>query len=204
MPLKIFILLIILLVVGCEIALAHSGDSPTHDLSVEAFEDRRAIPSGGDFTLLSSSGPRSLKQYKDNVVILLFGYLSCPDVCPTQLKKVATALKNIDPQERDKVKILFVTLDPERDKLDHLDKFVHYFDKNIVALTGELKQIKHVADLYGVHFSKVKSSDGNSYVIHHSVATYILSPDNVIRYILSHEESPHDIVHVIHNIFKKY
>ena len=200
---KIIISLILSMIIGCQFVQAN-GLSATHDLSVEIYEDRRKIPNGGDFTLMSSKGPRSLKEFKENVVILLFGYLSCPDICPTQLKKVSTALKNVDPQERDQVKILFITLDPERDNLEHLDKFVEYFDKNIIALTGEPQQIRQVADLYGVKFSKEKTSDGKSYVIHHSVANYILSPDNVIRYILSHDVTPHDIVHVIHNLFKKY
>jgi len=203
MLLKIIISLILSLLVGSQLVFAN-GLTTTHDLSVEVFEDRRAIPNGGDFTLMSSKGPRSLRQYKDNMVILLFGYLSCPDICPTQLKKVSSALKKIDPQERDKVKILFITLDPERDNLEHLDKFVEYFDKNIIALTGEPKQIRQVADLYGVKFTKEKTADGKSYVIHHSVANYILSPDNVIRYILSHDVTSYDIVHVIHNLFKKY
>jgi len=187
----------------CELAMA-DNKSATHDLSVEVFEDRRTIPNGGDFTLMSSKGPRSLREFKDKVVILLFGYLSCPDICPTQLKKVSIALKNIDPHERDDVKILFITLDPERDNLAHLDQFVEYFDKNIIALSGDSKQIRHVADLYGVKYSKVKTSDGKGYAIHHSVANYILSPDNVIRYILSHDVTSQDIVQVIHNLFKKF
>lgn len=175
--------------------------SSSHDLTSDIFEDRRSIPNGGDFTLESSNGPVSLTQFKEKVVILLFGYLSCPDICPTQLKKVATALKNVDVQDRKDVQVLFITLDPERDTLENLDKFVAYFDKNIIALTGD---IKPVTELYGVKYSKVKTKDGKGYFINHTVASYILSPDNVIRYILPHDVTSHDIVHVIHNLFKKF
>lgn len=176
----------------------------THHLTTDISEDRRTIPNGGDFTLLSSKGETSLKEFKEKVVILLFGYLSCPDICPTQLKKVANALKKIDPQDLKDVQVLFITLDPERDNLAHLDSFVQFFDKRIIALTGKTHQIKHVADLYGVKYSKEKTADGKSYYINHSVASYILSPDNVIRYILPHDVTPQDIEHVIHNLFKKF
>jgi len=174
-----------------------------HDLSTEVFEDRRTIPNGGDFTLDSSKGKISLSQYKDKVVILLFGYLSCPDICPTAMKKIGTALKRIAMQEQEEVQVFFITLDPERDDIEHLDQFSAFFDKNIIALTGKSEEIRHVADLYGVTYSKVPSKTGSGYLINHSVASYILSPDNVIRYILSYDATPGDIVDVIHTLFKK-
>ena len=193
------------LLLFCNLGFSVAGEkSATHDLSTDIFEDRRSIPNGGDFTLLSSKGEISLKQFKEKVVILLFGYLSCPDICPTQLKKVASALKKVHAQDLNDVQVLFITLDPERDSLANLDSFVWYFDKRILALKGSIEQTRHVADLYGVKFSKEKTADGKSYYINHSVASYILSPDNVIRYILPHDVSPHDIEHVIHNLFKKF
>lgn len=200
---KIIILILLSLFVCQGIAWAEQKTA-THYLSTDIYEDRRTIPNGGDFTLMTSDGPRSLKQFKDKVVILMFGYLSCPDICPTSVKKVAEALERIDPQERKDVQVLFITLDPERDSLDNLDKFVEYFDKTIIALSGKPEEIKHVADLYGVKFSKTSHQKGSGYFINHSVASYILSPDNVIRYILSHDTTAADMVQVIHNLFKKF
>jgi len=186
-----------------QVARADHGPGQ-HDLSTELFEDQRSVPAGGNFSLKSSKGTVSLAEYQGKIVILLFGYLSCPDICPSIMRKVASALKHVDQLERESVQVLFVTLDPERDTLVNLDKFVHYFDESIIALSGTEPQIRQVASLYGVKFNKVGlEKSGRDYVINHSVASYILSPDNKIRFILSHETTSDDLVNVIHNLMKK-
>ena len=129
---------------------------------------------GGPFTLLDHTGKkRSLDEFKGKVVLIYFGYMFCPDICPTDLSNLAALLKRLG-KDGDQVQAIFITLDPARDTPELIGKYVQHFDKRILGLRGTEQQTKQVATQYKTFYEKV-SLKGNQYVIDHTAFTYIVN-----------------------------
>jgi protein SCO1/2 len=129
---------------------------------------------GGPFTLLDHAGKkRSLAEFKGKVVLIYFGYMFCPDICPTDLSNLALLLKRLG-KDGDQVQTIFITLDPARDTPELIGKYVQHFDKRILGLRGTEQQTKQVATQYKTFYEKV-SLKGNQYVIDHTAFTYIVN-----------------------------
>ena len=129
---------------------------------------------GGPFTLLDQTGKkRSLAEFKGKVVLIYFGYMFCPDICPTDLSNLAGLLKRLG-KDADQVQTIFITLDPARDTPELIGKYVQHFDKRILGLRGTEQQTKQVATQYKTFYEKV-SLKGNQYVIDHTAFTYIVN-----------------------------
>jgi len=109
---------------------------------------------GGNFSLQAPDGPVSLEQYRGRVVLIFFGFTSCPDICPIALSVISRVFAQLDAEELEKVGALFVTLDPERDTPEVLLEYTGYFHPGIVGLTGHIDDIKQFASDYGIHFEK--------------------------------------------------
>jgi protein SCO1/2 len=125
---------------------------------------------GGDFTLHSFDGPVSLKQFRGKVVLLFFGYTSCPDVCPLTLSVLSKVFSKLSADELERVTALFVSLDPDRDTLELLRKYTGYFHPNIVGVTDRKAVIDEVTEKYGVVYERVeKSNSPIGYVILHTL-----------------------------------
>jgi protein SCO1 len=131
---------------------------------------------------LAIGGPFELVDQDDHTVndktflgrpsVIFFGYTSCPDVCPTTLMDVSNWLKALGPLA-DKLNVLFISIDPERDTPIHLREFLSSFDPRIRGLTGTNKQIAAVAKEFRVYYKRVGESDG-SYSMDHSGAIYLM------------------------------
>ena len=129
---------------------------------------------GGPFTLIDQTGKkRSLAEFKGKVVLIYFGYMSCPDICPTDLINLAGLLKRLG-KESEQVQTIFITLDPARDTPELIGKYVQYFDKRILGLWGTEQQTKEVATKYKTFYEKV-SLKSNQYVIDHTAFIYIVN-----------------------------
>ena len=129
---------------------------------------------GGPFTLLDQTGKkRSLAEFKGKVVLIYFGYMSCPDICPTDLINLAGLLKRLG-KESEQVQAIFITLDPARDTPELIGKYVQYFDKRILGLRGTEQQTKEVATKYKTFYEKI-SLKSNQYVIDHTAFIYIVN-----------------------------
>lgn len=129
---------------------------------------------GGPFTLLDQTGKkRSLAEFKGKVVLIYFGYMSCPDICPTDLINLAGLLKRLG-KDSEQVQAIFITLDPARDTPELIGKYVQYFDKRILGLRGTEQQTKEVATKYKTFYEKV-SLKSNQYVIDHTAFIYIVN-----------------------------
>lgn len=146
-----------------------------------------AAPPGGDFSLVSADGPVSLRDFRGKIVLLFFGYTSCPDVCPVDLGILAQALNRLEPNEVESVQGLFISLDPARDTPAILKSYTNHFHSRILGLTGAQEQVGNVARLYGVKYNQVElENSGLDYVINHSAAIYLISPDGRLRFIFPH------------------
>ena len=140
---------------------------------------------GGDFTLTDQfDKPFVLSKQKGKAVVLFFGYLTCPDVCPTTLMELAQVKKLLGP-EADKVLFAFVTLDPERDTAEKLHDYLINFDPSFIGLRGDAKEIKRVADEYKIAYRRREQPSAMGYTIDHSSGTYLIDPAGDVRYIFA-------------------
>jgi protein SCO1/2 len=153
-------------------------------------------PSGApspNFALVDTDAlPRTLGSYRGRVVIVYFGFLRCPDACPTGLTKLAAVMKELgDGTER--VQVLFITLDPMRDTPAELKSYLAAFDSRFVGLTGTEAQVDRAAQSFNVQYSKVIV--GGDYTISHSAATYIFDANGSLRLVGGERSRAADFVH---------
>ncbi len=154
--------------------------------SPQKTEDSESPPGGG-FTLQSSTGPVSLEDLRGKVVLLYFGYASCPDVCPLDLYNMAAALDDMDDETRARVRGIFVSVDPQRDTAEKLEEYTKFLHPNILGLTADEKTLREVASRYGVQYYRVEIKDSDlPYAVNHSAATYLIDPEGSLRFIFPH------------------
>ena len=132
------------------------------------------VPVGGPFVLADAAGRRvALADFRGKLVLLYFGYATCPDVCPTDLGIIAQTLRDLG-DAGDQVQPVFVTLDPERDTPEVLREYAAAFHPRLVALTGTEGEIRRVATDYKVFFEKVPMPGTKTYLIDHTAYTFLL------------------------------
>lgn len=176
----------------CLAALAVGGllsacDRPAATPPKETFRgvDISGAEFGRDFSLFDFNGQhRTLADYRGRVVMLYFGFVQCPDVCPTALARASEVMGKLG-QEASDVQLLFVTVDPERDTPALLRQYMAAFDPSFMALTGDAAQIKAAADEFRVYYKKVPT--GSSYTMDHTALTYLIDAKGHIRVALRHE-----------------
>jgi protein SCO1/2 len=145
------------------------------------------------FALQDAGGQRrTLADYRGRIVVVFFGFLRCPDACPTELYQLARIVHDLGPLKKPP-QILFITLDPQRDTPPQLRNYVTSFDPGFVGLTGSADQIQRAADSFGVQFARV--AQGNDYTIDHSTATYIFDVHGHLRLVGALNSSPSDVLH---------
>lgn len=155
------------------------------------------LPPGGDFTLVSADGLVSLKKLRGNVVLLYFGYASCPDVCPTSLALTAQGLARLTPAELGRVRVLFVSVDPERDTPDKLKQYAAHFHANVIGVTGEPAALAEIAARYGAAYRKQAVDSAQGYVVDHSSFTAVVAPDGRLVARLAHGAQPEEIAQAV-------
>lgn len=156
---------------------------------------------GGDFTLNSSQGPVSLKDFRSKVVAIYFGYTSCPDICPTSLSALGQALKQLDEHELSQVQGLFISVDPERDTLDKLAEYAKYFHPGILGVTADLDQLQDIAKNYGAFFHKTEiEGSGIGYAVDHSSVIFLVDKQGVLQQMIQHSNSPQRILEQIREV----
>lgn len=135
---------------------------------------------------------RSLADFHGRVVILFFGYTSCPDICPTMLARLAAVMKVLGPAA-EKVQVLFVTLDPERDSAARLKDFVPWFHPSFLGLRGDAAETRKFSEAFRI-FSARKNVDSDlGYVLDHSAGAYIYDPAGRLRLYVRDGASVDDI-----------
>ena len=143
---------------------------------------------GGDFTLKSPEGPLSLHDLRGSVVLIFFGYTSCPSVCPISLATISNVFSQMSPDKLERTKALFITLDPEKDNLEKLKQYTNYFHPNIIGLTEDIKVLTKVAEQYGVKYKKTLVPDSTlGYVISHSDSIFVVGMDGKPQKTFPHD-----------------
>ena len=148
-----------------------------------------------DFALNDQDGkPRTLADFKGKAVVIFFGYTHCPDVCPTTMAEMAAVMKQLGP-DADRVQVLLVTLDPERDTPSLLKQYVPAFDPRFIGLSGDQEATAKVAKEFRVFYQKVPGKDADSYTLDHTAASYVFDPQGRVRLFVRHGQGPEPIAH---------
>ncbi len=134
-----------------------------------------------DFTLQSVNGDVSLSDFKGQIVVLAFGYMSCPDICPTVLADLRQAALKMDPREAAQVQVIFVSVDYLRDTPKLVDAYVRNFDPTFLGLAGSQDQINKVTSDFGIYYNlNQPDPETGFYTVDHSSVVLVLDPDGAL------------------------
>ncbi len=152
--------------------------------------DVTGVAFGHDFKLIDHTGkPRSLADFRGKVVVMFFGYTQCPDVCPTTMSELATVMQKLG-ADAQRVQVLFVTVDPDRDTPELLARYVPAFHPTFLGLYGSASQ------------QKQPGSTPGSYTMDHSAGTFIFDPEGRLRVFVSYGQGPDVFVHDIRELLR--
>lgn len=150
---------------------------------------------GGPFTLIDEAG-RTVTEadFKGQPLLVYFGYTYCPDVCPTTLTTIAEALDLLGGKGHD-IAVLFITVDPERDRPENMGDYARAFHPQVVGLTGTTEQVAAAARAYRVYFAKAAQDpkDPEDYLMDHSAYTYLMGRDGKFLTHFPHGVSAKDM-----------
>src|SRR6476660_8040019 len=181
----------ILRVLGLSLALAACGaKGPSFQAT-----DLTGASFGRDFELTAPDGnPRRLADFRGKAVVMFFGYTQCPDVCPTTLAALAEAMKRLGP-DADRVQVLFVTIDPERDTPALLSQYVPAFDPRFLGLYGDADATARTAKDFKVIYEKVPGGTPGTYTMDHSAGSYVFDPKGRLRLFVSNGQGADVFAH---------
>ena len=158
---------------------------------------------GGDFQLTDQNNqPFDLKQLRGKVVMIFFGYTSCPEVCPTELSKMISTLHELG-KEANKVQAVFISIDPERDSVNTLNSYLKEFQSNLIGLTGSTKEIAKVAKQYQVTYKAMKMM-GENYHVQHNADIFILNGDGNLATIVPYGMPHTHVTKVVKSILSDH
>lgn len=150
----------------------------------------------------SDGKPFSLDRFKGKVVVLEFGFTNCVDVCPVTLAMLAQARDAMGPAAKD-MQVLYVTVDPERDTVQHLHEVLGAVDPDFIGLTGTAEQLAAVEKAYGVTAEKVViDAKKNQYAYAHSSFIYFIDPQGMLRALMPFGHPSEDVVHDVTLLLK--
>ncbi len=161
--------------------------------------DITGIDVSNNVTLINQHGKqKSLADFKSNIVILFFGFTSCPDICPTTLSKFKIVKDRLG-VNGDRLKVIFVSLDPDRDTPDMLRAYLSNFGSGFEGLTGNRSEIDKLAKAFKIFYQKNSDPSGN-YSIDHFAGSYMIDSVGRARVLLSHSQSVEDIIHDFYQV----
>ncbi len=176
-----------LLLAGCD----KSGPAPQFKLA-----DVTGANFGKEIALTGHDGkPRTLADFRGKVVVIFFGFVHCPDVCPTALAELAMVAKELG-KDADRMQVLFVTVDPERDTPEVLRQYVPSFNPAFLGLYGDAEATARTAKEFKIIYQKQPSKTGD-YSVDHSAGTYILDQQGRLRLFAQYGQGAPALLHDI-------
>lgn len=184
-----YLVVFFMLLVGC----SATATTPAQQLRGAIFEPPRTLT---DFTLASTDGDAfTLSEHRGEVILMYFGYRACPDFCPTTFAELKRVYADLN-EPADKLKIVFVTVDPERDTLENLTMYTDAFDEDFIGLRGEGNVLKQVTDQFGVVAEKRQLGDSAlSYLIDHTASLFLIDAEGHLKAQYLYGTDYRDIVH---------
>lgn len=180
-------------VVAAGVAAACESAPPAPELPVLDF--------GGDFALIDHDGrPFTLASQKGKVILIFFGYSSCPDACPTTLSKLSTVARRLG-DDKSRMRTLYISVDPDRDTPPVLKADLSNFSLDALGLTGKKDDIDKVVAQYKAAYEIVQTPESAAkYTISHTTTVYALDTQGRIRKTFSYEATVDEIVTGIREI----
>jgi protein SCO1/2 len=160
-------------------------------------------PSAPEIELTRGNGDGfRLSQLRGNIVLVFFGYTSCPDVCPTTLAEIKSALEKIGEEKASQVKVVFVTVDPGRDTPERVQEYVDHFSSEFIGLSGSEAELQTTWNEYGVFRQIVEGTSAAGYLVDHTARVTLIDPEGNLRVSYGFETPVDDIVHDLKLLLK--
>ena len=162
---------------------------------------------GKGFKLPDLNGkPVNARDFPGKVTLVFFGFMYCPDACPTHLTKMQAVREQLG-KEGDRLQLVFITLDPERDTPGKLKQYLESFDKTIVGLRASLEETQAIAKDFRVFYKKVNTKDSAkdpmAYTIDHTTFTYAFDGKGALRLVIPHDLAVEKIASDLRNLLKR-
>ncbi len=195
--LKYFMIGIVILIISIIILAVTNSPQPLGEKHKPAYDY------GGDFVLRNHNGDVALKDFRGKVVVVYFGFLSCTEACPISMGTIIKATDKLTPEERAKMQVLFVSVDPKRDDVNDLKEFADYYAKRfkddvnpnmILAITGTEDEIDKLSKQYNVSF-EIVDLEGSAvpYTVDHSSRFYMIDGDGKLVTTMGHSTTPMEL-----------
>ena len=160
-------------------------------------------PVAPEIALTRSDGSSfRLSEMRGSVVLIFFGYTSCPDECPTTLAELKLALAELSEEDAAQVKVLFVTVDPERDTPERMQEYVNHFNKTFIGLSGTQVDLEKIWQAYGVYRESVPGTSASGYTVDHTARVTLIDQDGNMRVSFGLDTPVEDVVHDLKLILK--
>ena len=160
-------------------------------------------PQASEIELTRSDGSNfRLSEMRGNVVLVFFGYTTCPDVCPTTLAELKLALAELDKEDAAQVKVIFVTVDPERDTPERVQEYVDRFNPEFVGLSGTQADLEKIWQAYGVYREIVDGTSAAGYLVDHTARVTLIDQQGNLRVSFPFETPVEDVVHDLSLLLK--
>ena len=151
-----------------------------------------------EFNMDSIDGKISLSDYNGKYKLIYFGYMYCPDICPTSLSIIASALNSLPKKQANKFQVIFISVDPQRDKLKELKEYANYFYKGAIGITSNQKYLKTITSNYGTYYAKEHLKDSKmNYSVSHTSFVYIIDKDGFLLNKIPHLKNTNKLINII-------
>jgi len=156
-----------------------------------------------DFRLTDHTGrTRTLADFRGKAVVMFFGFTQCPDVCPTTMLEMKAVLQQLG-TDAERVQVLFVTVDPERDTRDLLASYVPAFDPGFLGLYGDAEATSKTAREFRVFYQKQAGTTAGSYTVDHTAGSYVFDPKGQVRLFVRHGDGGANLVADLRTLLKQ-
>jgi len=150
-------------------------------------------PAGADFLLQGPAGAVDSHDFRGKLMLVFFGYVNCPDVCPTSLAAMNEVMSGMTPEERAKIQPLLISVDPARDTPESLKNYAAYFHPSLIGVTGTPEQIATITKAFGAGYIKQPVRADGGYAVDHSANTYLVGKDGKLAVTLPYGAPADDL-----------
>jgi protein SCO1/2 len=156
----------------------------------------KPYPVTTDFSLTRASGEVfRLSDQRGKVILLFFGYTSCPDVCPTTMAELKQALERLNGKQLEQVEVVYVTVDPKRDTPERVQEYVNHFNSSFIGLSGTEEELSKIWNDYGIYRLEVPGVSAAGYGVDHTARVTMIDKNGNMRVSFSFGTPVEDIVH---------